>query len=65
MLIDTDILFWGRSKIIIIKHGSLNVTKVPKLCMEICQTVIKVLFFDNKGQVAQITVHKYKTGAAT
>ena len=34
MLTDTDILFFGRSEIIIIKHSSANVTKVPKLCME-------------------------------
>ena len=38
MLVDTDILFLARSEITIIKHGKANVTKVPKLCMEICPT---------------------------
>ena len=31
MLTDTDILFLGRSEILMIKHGSTNVTKVPNL----------------------------------
>ena len=38
MLIDMDILFLGRSEIIVMKHGSANVKEVPKLCMEICPT---------------------------
>ena len=38
MLIDPDILFRSRSEIIIIKHGSANLTKISKLCMEICPT---------------------------
>ena len=31
MLTDMDISFWGWPEIIMIKHGSANVTKVPKL----------------------------------
>ena len=38
MLTDTGILFLDRSEIIIITHGSANVTKVPKLCMEMRPT---------------------------
>ena len=38
MLTDMDILFSSRSEIILIKHGSANVTKVPKLCIEIGPT---------------------------
>ena len=38
MLTDTDILFLRRSEIILIKYGSANKTKVPKLCMEIRPT---------------------------
>ena len=34
MLTDMDINFSGRSEIIMIKHGSANVKKGPKLCMD-------------------------------
>ena len=34
MFTDMDILFFGRSEIIIIKHGLANWIKVPKLCMK-------------------------------
>ena len=34
MLTDMDILFSSRSKIIIIKYGSANVTEIPKFRME-------------------------------
>ena len=33
-----DILFSSRSEIIIIKYGSANVTKFPKLCIKIRPT---------------------------
>ena len=39
--------------------------KAPKLRMEnSLLKVIKMLFFNNKGQVAQITVHKHKSVSA-
>ena len=47
----------SRSDNKIIKYGSAKVTKVPKL-WKYYQP--KVLFFNNKGQVAQILVQKHK-----
>ena len=38
MLADTNVLYLSRSEIIIIKHGSVNVSKVSKLSMEIRPT---------------------------
>ena len=62
MAIDTDILFWGLLEIKIIKHGSVNVTKVPKLCVEICPTerLLKCCFSTMRVKWFKFTIHNTK-----
>ena len=62
MLTNMDYILTSRTDIKIIKYGSTKVTKVPKLCREMLsdRKVMWVLFFNNKGRVAQILVQEHK-----